>query len=43
MSSSNDLFSPPPIIFFFYGVEMFPHPLVQLIGHVSALIGYTEM
>ena len=25
---------------FFYGVEIFRHPLVQLIGHVSSLIGY---
>ena len=37
------VFSPPPIIIFSYGVEIFPHPLIQLTGHVSAIIGYTEM
>ena len=37
------VFSPPPIITFFYGAEIFPQPLVQLTGHISALIGYTEM
>ena len=31
-----------PIIFFSYGAEICP-PLVQLTGHVSALIGYIEM
>ena len=36
------VFSPQQIIFFFYGAETCP-PLVQLIGHVSALIGYIEM
>ena len=33
---------PLPIIVFSYGAEMCPH-LVQLIGHVSALIGYIEI
>ena len=37
------VFSPPPIIIFSYGVEIFPHPLEQLTGHVRALIGYKEM
>ena len=37
------VFSPPPVIIFFHGVEIFPHPLVQLLGHVSALIEYIEM
>ena len=37
------VFSPPPIIIFSYGVEIFPHHLVQLIGHVGAFIGYIEM
>ena len=37
------MFSSTPIIIFSYGVEIFPHPLVQLIGRVSALIGYIEM
>ena len=37
------VFSPPPIIIFSCGVEILPHPLVQLIGHVSALNGYIEM
>ena len=37
------VFSPPPIITFSHGVEIFPHPLVQLTGHISALIWYTEM
>ena len=37
------VFSPPPIITFSYDAEIFPHPLVQLTGHISALIGYTEM
>ena len=36
------MLSPPPITFL-YGVEIFLHPLVQLIGHVSALIGYIEI
>ena len=36
-------FSPPPITIFSYVVEIFPHPLVQLIGHVSVLIGNIEM
>ena len=26
-------FNPPPIVIFSYAVEIFPHPLVQLIGH----------
>ena len=30
-------------IYFSYGVEIFPHPLVQLIGHIRALLGYIEM
>ena len=29
--------------FFLDGVEIFPHHLVQLTGHASALIGYIEM
>ena len=37
------VFSPPPIIIFSCGVEILPHPLVQLIGHVRALNGYIEM
>ena len=37
------VFNLSPIIFFSYGVEIFPHSLVQLIAHVSALIGYIEM
>ena len=37
------VFSPPPIIIFSYGVEIFPHSSVQLIVHVSALTGYIEM
>ena len=37
------VFSPPPIITFFYGVEIFPHPLLQLTCHISALIRNTEM
>ena len=37
------VFIPAPIIFVSYGVEIFPHPLIQLIGHVSALIRYIEM
>ena len=32
-----------PRTIFSYGVEIFPHLLVQMIGHVSALIGYIEM
>ena len=36
------VFSPPPIIIFSYGAEIFP-PLVQLIGHVSALNRYIKM
>ena len=32
-----------PRTIFSCGVEMFPHPLVQMIGHVSAFIGYTEI
>ena len=36
-------FRPPPIITFSYVVEIFPHPLVKLIGLVSALIGNIEM
>ena len=36
------VFSASPIIFSSYGAEICP-PLVQLIGHVSALIGYIEM
>ena len=36
------VFSPPPIIVFFYCAEIYP-PLVQLIGHVSALTRYKEM
>ena len=32
------MFRPPPIIIFSYGVEIFPHPLEQLIAHVSALV-----
>ena len=35
-------FSPPPIITFFYGAEIFLHPLVQLTGHISTL-RYTEI
>ena len=50
-SSEKSLFSKPiasvfipgPVLIFSYGVEIFPHPLVQLIGHVSALIEYIEM
>ena len=30
-------------IYFSYGVETFPHPLLQLIGHISALLGCIEM
>ena len=41
--SFNDLFSPPPITVFFYGVKIFPHPLGRLIGPESALIAYIEM
>ena len=37
------VFSPPPIISFSYDVEIFSHPLVQLIRHVIVLIGYKEM
>ena len=33
------VFSPPPIIFFSYGAQICP-PLVQIIGHVSAVRGY---
>ena len=40
--SLASVFSPPPIIVFSYGAEICPL-LVQLIGHVIALIGYTEM
>ena len=40
LDSIASVFIPTPIITFSYGVEIFPHPLVQLIGHVSALIGY---
>ena len=36
------VFIPAPLIFS-YGVEMFLHPLVELIGHLSVLIGYIEM
>ena len=36
------VFSPPLIIIFSRGAEISP-PLVQLIGHVSALIWYIEM
>ena len=36
------VFSVPPIIIFSYGAEICP-PLVQLIGHIGALIGYIEM
>ena len=39
----NSAFSPPPIITFPYGAEIFLHPLVQLIDHISAFIGYIEM
>ena len=35
--------SPPTIVTFCYGTEIFPHTLVQLTGRISALIGYTEM
>ena len=37
------VFSRLRIITFFYGAEILPQPLVQLTGHISALIGYTEM
>ena len=37
------VFSPPSIIFFsYYGAEICP-PLVQLIGHLSVIIGYIKM
>ena len=36
------VFGPPPMTIFSYGTEICP-PLVQLIGHVSALTGYIEM
>ena len=39
----DSVFSPPPIIIFSCGVEILPHPLVQLIGHVRALNGYIEI
>ena len=35
------LFSPLPIVIFSYDAEICP-PLVQLIGHVTAFIGYIE-
>ena len=34
---------PPPIKTFSYGAEIFLHSLVQLTGHICALLGYTEM
>ena len=37
------VFSPPSIKMFCYGVEIFPYPLVQLVGYESVLIGYIEM
>ena len=36
------VFSPPPIIFFSYGAEIFPYPLIQLTVQISALIGYSS-
>ena len=33
------MFSPPPIVVFSFGAQIIP-PLVQLIGHVSALRGH---
>ena len=36
------IFSSPPMIFFSYGIKICPRPLVQLIGRVSAVIGYIE-
>ena len=36
------VFISAPIIIFPYGAKIFSHPLVQLTGHVSALIGYME-
>ena len=39
----TSVFNPLPIITFSYGTEIFPHPSVRLTGHISPLIGYTEM
>ena len=46
LHSSN--LKPPCLVpnnnnFFLDGVEIFLHPLVQLIGYVSIIIGYIEM
>ena len=43
LCSVASVFIPTPTIIFSYGVEIFLYPLVQLIGHVSALSGYIEM